>query len=224
MFDNQTWTPARMPGEATRHDEMVGTDGLAILLAAALDELDYGILLVDAGQRIVYVNQSARRSALDVLCLDQRRVQTKRPEDSSRFRAALNDAAQRGLRRLLALGGTRGSVHVAVIPLPRIEHASGPVTALVFSRRGLCEVLSMTDYARNHALTPTERRVLAELCEGARPDAIAARLGIALSTVRTHIGAIRGKTNAATIGDLVRGVATLPPLMPLLREPARLPS
>jgi len=40
---------------------------------------------------------------------------------------------------------------------------------------------------------------------------------VAVSTVRTQIGSIRAKTGAASISELVRQVAVLPPLVGALR-------
>jgi DNA-binding CsgD family transcriptional regulator len=67
-------------------------------------------------------------------------------------------------------------------------------------------------------LTPAETRVLELLCAGVRPTEIAGRAGVAVSTVRTQIGSIRAKTGAASIRELVRQVAVLPPLVGALRN------
>ena len=50
-----------------------------------------------------------------------------------------------------------------------------------------------------------------------RPNEIASRAGVAVSTVRTQIGSIRSKTGATSIRELVRQVAVLPPLVGALR-------
>jgi DNA-binding CsgD family transcriptional regulator len=59
--------------------------------------------------------------------------------------------------------------------------------------------------------------VLAALCDGTPPRQIASALGVALSTIRSQLGAIRAKTGAASIRTLVRQVAVLPPLVGALR-------
>ena len=81
----------------------------------------------------------------------------------------------------------------------------------------MCEALSVQGFARSHGLTAAETRVLVALCEGTPPGAVAAQVGVAISTVRTQIGNIRQKTGAESIRDLVRQVAVLPPLMGVLR-------
>jgi DNA-binding CsgD family transcriptional regulator len=72
-------------------------------------------------------------------------------------------------------------------------------------------------FVRSVNLTPAETRVLELLCSGVRPTAIARQQNVAVSTVRTQIGSIRAKTGAASISELVRQVAVLPPLVGALR-------
>jgi DNA-binding CsgD family transcriptional regulator len=60
-------------------------------------------------------------------------------------------------------------------------------------------------------------RVMAGLCEGRSPNDIADQQGVAISTVRAQIGAIRSKTGSPSIPALVRQLAVLPPLLGALR-------
>ena len=53
-----------------------------------------------------------------------------------------------------------------------------------------------------------------------RPTQIARQLNVTVSTVRTQIGSIRAKTGAASISDLVRQMAVLPPMLSVLRADA----
>jgi DNA-binding CsgD family transcriptional regulator len=53
------------------------------------------------------------------------------------------------------------------------------------------------------ALTPAERRVLRHLAQGQTAKEIAIALGVALSTVRTHIRNMKRKTGAASLAELV---------------------
>jgi DNA-binding CsgD family transcriptional regulator len=93
----------------------------------------------------------------------------------------------------------------------------GHLTLVVLGKREVCGALSVQGYARSVHLTPAETRVLEKLCGGVRPSDIANDAGVAVSTVRTQIGSIRAKTGAASIRDLVRQVAVLPPLVGALR-------
>jgi DNA-binding NarL/FixJ family response regulator len=85
---------------------------------------------------------------------------------------------------------------------------------LMLGKASLCGTLSMDMYAQAHGLTTAETSVLRGLCRGETPSAIARRSGVAMSTVRTHAYRIRAKTGAATLRDLLRSVAMLPPVVP----------
>ena len=69
-------------------------------------------------------------------------------------------------------------------------------------------------FAQAHLLTMAESAVLRGLCSGSRPAEIAERTGVAISTVRTHIGNIRAKTGSQSVRDLIRMVTVLPPIVP----------
>ena len=71
-------------------------------------------------------------------------------------------------------------------------------------------------FARGHALTPTEEKVLAVLCQGHSAPQVARRLGVAVSTVRSHVRSLCAKTRTNSVRELVSKVATLPPVAPAL--------
>lgn len=194
-----------------------GHDG-ATWLADMLDEIDYGMLLVGDGAQLSYMNHAARLE-LDgqhPLQLLGRTLRAQHPQDTARLADALA-AAQRGLRRLVTLGSGSHRVCVSVVPLAGAATGAAPATLLVLGKRQVCEQLSVQAYARSLSLTPAETRVLEGLCGGVRPAEIARRAGVAVSTVRTQIGSVRAKTGAASIRELVRQVAVLPPLVGALR-------
>jgi DNA-binding CsgD family transcriptional regulator len=88
---------------------------------------------------------------------------------------------------------------------------------LVFGKRQMCESLSVQYFAQNHGLTLAEAQVLRALCGGDAPGEVAARQGVAMSTVRSQLGSIRAKTGAGSLRDLVHQVAVLPPVLSALR-------
>lgn len=189
-------------------------------LAATLDEIDYGVLLVSREGRIMHANHAARVELGDarhplMLCGDE--LQVRHAGDAGLLRDALYSALRRGLRRLLAFGEGSAQASVSVVPLRSQGGDRRAAALLLLGKRRVCEDLSVQCYARDHGLTPAEGRVLAALCGGRRPNEVAAEFGVAISTVRTQIGSIRLKTGADSIRSLVRTVATLPPLMSALR-------
>jgi DNA-binding CsgD family transcriptional regulator len=186
---------------------------LGRLLARVLDELDYGILLLAPDGHLLHMNHRARQ-LLDgdhALQLLGQQLRARHPQDVVPLCEALQAAAVRGLRRLLPLGQGSGRRIAALVPV-----YPGTV-ALVLGKDQVCEDLSIQCFARCHALTTAETRVLAALGSGVRPNQIAREQGVKLSTVRSQIGAIRDKTGAESITALVRLVAALPPMVGALR-------
>jgi len=188
-------------------------------LAATLDEIDYGLLLLAGGTQVVHVNHAARAelNSSHPLQLLGRDVRARRTEDVRPLAEALQAAATRGLRKLLTLGEGEQRISISIVPLSPPREGAEPVTLVLLGKRRVCEVLSVQAFALSHGLTSAEARVLAALCRGTSPGRIASEIGVAISTVRTHIGNIRQKTGAESIRALVQQVAVLPPLMGVLR-------
>jgi DNA-binding CsgD family transcriptional regulator len=188
-------------------------------LAATLDELDYGVLLLRADARVLHANHAARCELVDrhPLQLLGGQLRVRRAPDVVPLHDALCGAALRGLRKLLTLGEGVHRVSVSVVPLASPGAGVEPVVLLILGKQEVCEGLSVQGFARSHRLSAGEARVLALLCQGVQPIEIAAQFGVAISTVRSQIGNIRVKTGTASIRALVRLVAVLPPLRGVLR-------
>jgi DNA-binding CsgD family transcriptional regulator len=215
-------TPGSWPTTYAGPERRAVRGTLSTCMTRMLDEIDYGMLLVGGDAQVVYFNHAARLE-LDgqhPLQLLGRTLKAQRPQDVAPLAAALA-RAQRGLRELVSLGAGEHRVCLSVVPLPSAPATSGvadgPLTLLVLGKRQVCEQLSVDGFARSMGLTPAETRVLQQLCGGMRPAAIASAQKVAVSTVRTQIGAIRAKTGAKSIAELVRQVAVLPPLVVALR-------
>ncbi len=188
-------------------------------LVPMLDEIDYGMLLVNDQAQVSFQNHAARLE-LDgrhPLQLRGRTLCTQRTQDMALLVDALA-AAQRGLRRLVTLGEGDGRVSLSVVPLAEVIGQGTGATLLVLGKRQVCEKLSVQGFARSVNLTVAETRVLELLCSGVRPNDIAAKAGVQVCTVRTQIGSIRAKTGAGSIRELVQQVAVLPPLVGALRH------
>lgn len=188
-------------------------------LAATLDHVGRGLVVVAAGGRVVYANRLARQ-ALDEpghpLELDGGQITARRAGDGQALAEALDAALRRGLRRLLNLGHAGDDrVAVAVLPLP--PHAMGPTTggavllSLPLARR--TQDLALQSYARLCDLTKAETAVLEALVAGDRPTDIAKDKGVAMSTVRTQICQLRLKTGSHSIREIVQRVVGLPPML-----------
>jgi len=213
-----TDAPAASPAPAACIDE----PGLLALLAATVDELDYGLLLLDRALHVVHANHAARCefNATHPLHLLRDRLQAHDPHDGVLLRDALADVFQRGHRKLLTMGAGTRRISLSLVPLvPLGPGGTSPRWALVLlGKPQVCQDLSVEAFARTHKLTPVETQVLKGLCRGARPAEIARNHNVALSTVRTHVGSIRSKTSVPSIGALVRTVSMLPPIVSALRQ------
>jgi len=188
-------------------------------LALMLDEIDYGLLLLDEAGSVRLMNHVARLE-LDAshplqLLAGQLRARTR--NDTTDLVEALAGAIHRDARRLLLIGEGEQRVSVSVVPLGRDALEGAPAALLLLGRRCVCEDLAVQCFARSRRLTPAEARVLEALCGGVTPAQIAERQSVRISTIRTQIGGIREKTGARSIRALVRMVAMLPPMVPALR-------
>lgn len=188
------------------------------LLALVLDEIDYPVLVVGADGTLRFGNHLAMHGCggAGPLQLLQGQVSARHRTDQGALAHALADA-RRGRRSLLSLQDASGRVTVAVVPLRTGTDAH---VLLVLAKRQVCESLSVSFFSKLHALTPAEDTVLQALCKGLRPREIAEHQCVAISTIRTQVSSIRSKTAAGSIRDLVKQVATLPPIAPAVKMAA----
>ena len=191
------------------------------LLSLMLDEVGYGMVLLSENFHVLLLNHAARAELDDdhPLQVVGRELRARRPQDMAPLQDALT-AARRGLRRLVTLGERHEPFSMAVVPLGAQTTGAPQATLLQLGKKRVCENLSMQWFARTHALTPAETRVLEALCQGLEPREVADLHGVGLATVRTQIGSIRAKTGAESIRALVRRLAVLPPMVSSLRAAA----
>lgn len=189
-------------------------------LTLMLDEMDHGLMLVNAAGVLRHANQLARQelARASSLQLVQGRVQAHHTDEQSTFFQALIDSG-RGRRCLLNLGQNGDSLSVAVVPMPAAQEDGEPLALLMLGKRHSCEALTVDFFARTKGLTGAEANVLQALCSGLRPKEVARQFGVAVSTVRSQISSIRTKTHTASIQDLVNRVAVLPPITPAMKTP-----
>jgi DNA-binding CsgD family transcriptional regulator/PAS domain-containing protein len=194
---------------------------------AALDRLAAGVLLLDGEGRIVFENDAAR-VALDrggplVRTVDARFAAPGLGAAASTFgvRDRLARAVRRSLEPLdapesehfadaIVVDGADGRpehvVHVAPLPQPNgFGTGSGAACAIVFLydlAKGPAPSEALLQ--RSIGLTPAEARVASEIFRGGDVAEIAARLGIALPTARTHLRSIYEKAGVSRKADLLK--------------------
>ncbi|MBL8312228.1 MAG: helix-turn-helix transcriptional regulator [Rubrivivax sp.] len=179
-------------------------------LVALLDRIGCSLVVLDGQARVRYLNRTALQQlgGEHPLLLAGQTLVPRHESDQAAWRAGLMAAGQ-GQRRWVTLGTVAQPVDVSVVPL---RGAGTAATLLVIGAPRSALPAAAQDLARCVGLTPAEGRVLALLCAGVRPAEIARCQGVAVSTVRTQISSARHKTGAASIRELVRQVAVLPPL------------
>lgn len=191
------------------------------VLLCVLDEIDYGVVLIDAQRRIRHANHLARyelgtqramRSAGHML-------RAGRPEQEEAMAQAVRGAAG-GHRSMADFGPPGQALPLAFVPMNRpLEQAPGSDCAIlvVCGKRQVCESLTLQFFARSRKLSSGEEAVLQALCAGLKAEGIARQNGVCLSTVRSQISSIRQKTGTSSVRELVNRVSSLPPMVSALR-------
>jgi DNA-binding CsgD family transcriptional regulator len=185
-----------------------------------LDALSAAVFLLDAGGRIVHANSAGHEllDASDVLRVTGDRLVAVNAETELMLNTAITAAVHGDLTVdasgiALPLLARRGTHHIGhVLPLrsglrAQSERASGASVALFVRRVGM-ECRPSSDLVRQtYKLTPAELRVLFGIVEvGGVPD-VAASLGVAETTIKTHLGRVFEKTGTSRQADLVKLVA-----------------
>jgi DNA-binding CsgD family transcriptional regulator len=192
----------------------------AATFADAIDGLDAGLYLVDADGRLIHANAvgQAILDARDILHEIRGHLAACDPKINQTLREIFAAAGQGdsalGARGIAApLTGKDGQRHVAhVLPLTsgarrRAGVAYRAVAALFVRKAALAMPPRSEIIGKVFKLTPTELRVLLAIVEvGGVPD-VAAALGVAGSTVKTHLDRLFEKTGTGRQADLVKLVA-----------------
>jgi len=192
----------------------------AATFADAADGLGAGMFLVDASARIVHANASGHVMLAQgsLLCVVDGKLV---PNDAS-AEQALNEVyamAERGDAAvgakgiavpLMALDGERHVAHV--LPLTsgarRRAGTSYAAAAAVFVQKAALDTPSPQGViGKLYKLTPSELRVLLAIVQVGGVPEVAETLGIAESTVKTHLHRLFEKTGAKRQADLVKLLA-----------------
>jgi DNA-binding CsgD family transcriptional regulator len=194
--------------------------GEAASLAQAFDGLRAGVILVDATGRVVHANAAAHGMLSEgrVLRVASGRLFSGDARTDAEMRTIFAASAQGD-----AVAGSKG------IPLPANANAADPyvahvlplasgerrraasvgqATAAVFVHKAALEASSLPQVVADaFKLTMTELRVLFAIVEVGGVPEVAQVLGIAPTTVRTHLRRVFEKTGTARQADLVKLVA-----------------
>jgi DNA-binding CsgD family transcriptional regulator len=187
-------------------------------LADALDGLAAGLFLVDGFGRIVHANAAGRAILAEGRVL----------RDADGILAATEPSTQQLLQSAIAAAG-RGDAGIGTSGIPLVEGdgtrwityllpltagarrqagAAYSAVAAVFVRKAALELPHpLETIAGIYKLTPAELRVLMAVVEIGGVPEIAPVLGIAETTVKSHLQHVFEKTGTARQADLVKLVA-----------------
>lgn len=221
MLHNEAITEI-LPGTATAFGPEAMTTVRNDTGAESSDEFNrlfecanHAVMQIEADGKLVRANARAHRALAlaRMLHLEHGRVQPCRSNYTADWRRSLLNAGN-GDAGLAFVGDGRNEVAVAVGRSGERLQSTGqaPTLLLIMSADSACDDTALTQYARNHQLTPAEQRVLARLLEGLAPCEIAYEYDIAENTVRSQIKSVLAKTGNHSIRNLLLNISRLPPV------------
>jgi DNA-binding CsgD family transcriptional regulator len=192
----------------------------AVCFSDILDGLSAGMILVDGSARVVHVNAAGQviLEASDFLRAVGGRLVAADAAVNTALRELLvaaegGDAAIGTRGVALPLTAHDGERYVAhVLPLTsgarRGAGLAHNAVAALFVRKVALDASSPPDIiGSTYKLTPTELRVLLAIVDIGGVPEVAAALGVAVTTIKTHLGRLFAKTGVGRQADLVKLVA-----------------
>jgi DNA-binding CsgD family transcriptional regulator len=194
---------------------LAALDGPPTSSAEMLNRLPHAVMLVDAGARVIFANQAAARmlGAGNGLSLDRDGLKAETTEDTRRLRRTIADCAEPA-NELGGEGGRfrlsrrdRGPLTMLVIPhrtqVTWIDILR-PTAILFIAEAEQAAVLRSERFSQDFGLTRAEAVFAVEISKGDGLQAAASRLGVSLTTVRTHLAHVFDKTGTRRQAELVR--------------------
>jgi len=223
-FDSETMRFIRMLAPHFRRAALIGRviefhRSEAEVLTEALDQFSGAIFLVDADGRIQFANTAAKSllGQPSPLTVAHGRLVAHNGDAMKALRAGIAAAA---------VSDAAFGVHADAIPLDDLSRTrwlghllplmggqrrsigrSFNAVAALFVRQQPDHVQSWQNIAQIYRLTPTEQRVLQTLVELGGVPETAAKLGVAVGTVKTHLQSLFDKTGVRRQVELVKLVA-----------------
>ena len=188
----------------------------ATALADVLNSLNAGVFLVGACCSVIHANTAgeAMLAADDVLRSVAGQLTTRSAEANQVLREAFRSggdairaAAAGGAIPLMSHQGERYVAHIlplASVMRHGVDHSLKAVGALLVRKVELIGQSYGESIARAFALTPTELRVLLSIVDIGGVPETSQKLGIAETTVKTHLHRVFAKTGASRQADLVK--------------------
>ena len=199
---------AVLVGKVIDHDRQQ-----AASLEDTFDGLAAAMVLVDAQGRVVHANTAARAMAGGTISVRNGSLVVTDRAASTALKDFFADVAtgDRGLSMALtAPDGEHYAVHVLPLSSGERRRAGAryaAVAALFVQHQAIDGPAAPELIARTFGLTLTELRVLVAIVQVGGVPETAVALGIAETTVKTHLHRVYGKTGTSRQAELVRLVA-----------------
>jgi len=186
----------------------------AATFADTLDGLDVSLYLLDADARLIHANTAgqAMLDARDALHESRGQLTASDPLVNQALRQAFASALDTSGISVPMIGND-GQRYVAhALPLTsgtrRSAGAAYGAVAALFVRKVALAIPSRSEViGKAFKLTPAELRVLLAIVELGGVPQVAAALGVAGTTIKTHVKRLFEKTGAARQADFVKLVA-----------------
>ena len=192
----------------------------AATLADTLNGLSAGVFLVDESDRVIHANASGRSmlDMRDVLHLANGRLAARSPGSQKALRevfgAAGNGDAAVGTKGisipLTARDGERYVAHVLPLTSGARRRAGTRYSAVAATFVHKVELNTRSPFdviAKTFDLTPSELRTLLAIVQVGGVAETAEKLGVAESTIKTHLHRLFAKTGTSRQAELVKLVA-----------------
>lgn len=208
LLSGGSWDGAANAAAGPRRDPGGAELGSVLWHAAvtALDRLRLGLIVVAADHAVLSTNRYARDllQARDGLQLTRHGLAALTADDTRRLRAVLvAGSTSTSIAHLSRRAGKR-PLSLLACPAAPTQHLPGPAVILFVSDPDQPRNVDAERVAQLHGLTPAEGRLAAHLVQGATLDEAARQMGVALTTVRTHLKRTFEKTGTKRQAELVK--------------------
>jgi DNA-binding CsgD family transcriptional regulator/PAS domain-containing protein len=190
---------------------------LAASARAALDSMRFGVVVLDANERVAMANHAAEEATApgEPLQLRQQRFVARSarvaPDVDALIRGAMPPCGTAGALRAHRPDGSAWSVWVAPLPAnTSISAQGGPGALILIGKSQADAALRREDLSALYGLTCAEAELALRLARGLSLAEAAGERGVKLSTARSQLLAILQKTGARGQAELVRMLTLLP--------------
>ena len=176
--------------------------------AALIDMFAVAVMIVGTKGHVLFANSRALAmfESRDLLCRQRGQLRTHIPSASQALDVAIGKAANGNASArssVIALPSASGQRAIAYVT-PFAREASAGIAAVIVVSSQHLPTPTPSALATLYDLTPTEARVMLAIASGQNRKETATALGVANSTVKTHLARIFVKTRTAEQAELAK--------------------